>query len=176
MYLYVNCVWFLRVRHPPQHCDKHKRIKNFAQGRRTTQVQCTSEMCARVWFHSTDIAQSYSIGTNFSVPLSASIPLVLKQLSIIWVNDSYSSFKNNNISQTIKTTTNTKIENNVYLITTVLVKYFCLLSNFSYNDDAIRWKHFPRYWPFVWGIHRSPVNSPHRGQWRGALMFSLICA
>ena len=33
-----------------------------------------------------------------------------------------------------------------------------------------------RYWPFVWGIHRSPVNFPHKGQWRGALMFSLICA
>ena len=25
------------------------------------------------------------------------------------------------------------------------------------------------------GIHRSPVNSPHKGQRRGALMFSLIC-
>ena len=25
-------------------------------------------------------------------------------------------------------------------------------------------------------FHRSPVNSPHKGQWRGALMFSLICA
>ena len=34
----------------------------------------------------------------------------------------------------------------------------------------------PRYWPYAWGIHRSPVNSPHKGQWRGALMFSLICA
>ena len=41
--------------------------------------------------------------------------------------------------------------------------------------DVIRWKHFPRYWPFVLGIHRSPVNSPHKGQWRRALMFSLIC-
>ena len=30
--------------------------------------------------------------------------------------------------------------------------------------------------PFVPGIRRSPVNSPHKGQWRGALMFSLICA
>ena len=34
---------------------------------------------------------------------------------------------------------------------------------------------------FVRGIHRSsvnhrsPVNFPHKGQWRGALMFSLIC-
>ena len=27
-----------------------------------------------------------------------------------------------------------------------------------------------------WGIHRSTVNSPHKGQWRGALMFTLICA
>ena len=44
------------------------------------------------------------------------------------------------------------------------------------HDDVIKWKHFPRYWPFVRGIHRSPVNSPHKGQWRGALKFSLICA
>ena len=44
------------------------------------------------------------------------------------------------------------------------------------HDDVIKWKDFPRYWPFVRGIHRSPVNSPHKGQWRGALMFSLICA
>ena len=43
------------------------------------------------------------------------------------------------------------------------------------RDDVIKWKHFPRNWPFVRGIHRSPVNSPHKGQWRGALMFSLIC-
>ena len=35
------------------------------------------------------------------------------------------------------------------------------------HDDVINWKHFPRNWPFV--------NSPHKGQWRGALMFSLIC-
>ena len=46
----------------------------------------------------------------------------------------------------------------------------------SQNDDVIKWKHFPRYWPFVRGIHRSPVNSPRKGQWRGALMFSFICA
>ena len=47
---------------------------------------------------------------------------------------------------------------------------------FEIHDDVIKWKHFPRYWPFVRGIHRSPVNSPHKGQWRGALMFTLICA
>ena len=42
------------------------------------------------------------------------------------------------------------------------------------------WRHqmetFPRYWPIVRGIHRSQVNSPHRGQWHRALIFSLICA
>ena len=45
-----------------------------------------------------------------------------------------------------------------------------------YHDDVIKWKHFPRYWPFVRGIQRSPVNSPHKDQWRGTLMFPLICA
>ena len=42
------------------------------------------------------------------------------------------------------------------------------------HDDVTKWKVFPRYWPFVRGIQWSPVNSPHKGQWRGALMFSLI--
>ena len=42
------------------------------------------------------------------------------------------------------------------------------------HDDVIKWKHFPRNLPFVRGTPRSPVNSPHKGQWRGALMFSLI--
>ena len=44
------------------------------------------------------------------------------------------------------------------------------------HDDVIKWKHFPRNWPFVREIHRSPVNFPHKGQWRGALMYSLIYA
>ena len=43
------------------------------------------------------------------------------------------------------------------------------------HDDVIKWKHIPRNWPFVRGNSPVPVNSPHKGQWRGALMFSLIC-
>ena len=43
------------------------------------------------------------------------------------------------------------------------------------HDGVIKWKHFPRYCPFVRRIHLSPVNSSHKGQWRGALMFSSIC-
>ena len=46
----------------------------------------------------------------------------------------------------------------------------------SRHDDVMKWKHFPCYWPFVWGIHRSPTNFLHKSQRRGALMFSLICA
>ena len=54
--------------------------------------------------------------------------------------------------------------------------YFCdHICRVYYHDGVIKWIHFPRYWPFVRGIHRSPVNSPRKGQWRGALMFSLIC-
>ena len=38
------------------------------------------------------------------------------------------------------------------------------------HGDIIKWKHFPRCWSFVRGI------PPHKGQWRGALMCSLISA
>ena len=49
-------------------------------------------------------------------------------------------------------------------------------SAWLYHDAIIKWKQFPQYWPFVQGIHWSPVNSPHKGQWCWALMFSFICA
>ena len=44
------------------------------------------------------------------------------------------------------------------------------------HDDVIKWEHLPRNWPFVRGINWWPVDSPHKGQWCGALMFPLICA
>ena len=44
------------------------------------------------------------------------------------------------------------------------------------HKDVIKWKHFLCYWPFWGRIHRSPMNSPHNCQWRGALMLSLTCA
>ena len=50
------------------------------------------------------------------------------------------------------------------------------IAHFQWHSDVIKWKYFPRYWPFVRGIHGWPVNSLHKGQWRGALMFSLIYA
>ena len=35
-------------------------------------------------------------------------------------------------------------------------------SLWAIHGDVIKWKYFPRYWPFVRGIHRPPVNSPHK--------------
>ena len=46
------------------------------------------------------------------------------------------------------------------------VLYMCIV-----YDDVIKWEHFLRYWPFVRGIQRSPVNSPHKGRWGRAFMF-----
>ena len=56
-------------------------------------------------------------------------------------------------------------------------KLWCIHANtnLACHVDVIKWKYFPRNWPFVRGIHRSPVNYPHKDQWRGSLMFSLIC-
>ena len=57
---------------------------------------------------------------------------------------------------------------NVTTLTSVII------NTHLFHNGVIKWKHFPRYWSFVWGIPRSPANSLHKGQWRGALMFYLI--
>ena len=36
----------------------------------------------------------------------------------------------------------------------------CVISR---HDDVMTWKHYLHYWPFVRGIHWSPVDSPHKG-------------
>ena len=41
------------------------------------------------------------------------------------------------------------------------------------HDNGTKWKHFPRYWSFVRGIHRSPVSSPHKDQWCEDLMWHI---
>ena len=44
------------------------------------------------------------------------------------------------------------------------------------HDDIDKSKHIPRYLSFVRGIHRSPANSPHKGQWYGAFTIFLVCS
>ena len=58
----------------------------------------------------------------------------------------------------------------------ILEKTSEIVCDVCLHDAVTKWKHFPRYWPFVRGIHRSSVYSPHKSQWRRALMFSSICA
>ena len=41
----------------------------------------------------------------------------------------------------------------------------CCAGTVYTHDDIIKWIHFPRYWPFVRGIHWWLVNFPHKGQW-----------
>ena len=63
------------------------------------------------------------------------------------------------------------------------LRYTCWLMSFFSPGLLHRYswwrhpmEHFQHYWPFVREIHRSTVDSSNKGQWRGALMYSLICA
>ena len=58
--------------------------------------------------------------------------------------------------------------------TAVVICYWW--AGYLIHDDVIKWKIFPRNRSFVRGIQQLPGNSPHKGQWHGALMFSFICA
>ena len=72
---------------------------------------------------------------------------------------------------------------NMYFVYHVLVFIQCCRIHQSCFHPMIRqyimtsskWKHFPQSWPFVREVHLSPVDSHHRGQWRGVLVFFLIC-
>ena len=56
-----------------------------------------------------------------------------------------------------------------YLIhATIYILHTCITWYKWFHGDIIKWRHFPRYWPFV----RESTSQ----QWRGALTFSLICA
>ena len=44
------------------------------------------------------------------------------------------------------------------------------------HDDVIKWNHFPRYWPFVRGIHRSWWIPRTKASDAELWCFSLTCA
>ena len=59
-------------------------------------------------------------------------------------------------------------------------RYAANTRNLCYLELSSWWRHQMETFSAslaicVRAIHRSPVNSLHKGQWRGALMFSLIC-
>ena len=93
-----------------------------------------------------------SLANILELPQSCTKPLI------------YQYEKRNSVSKTAKSILSTLCD----ILVPQSAMYYC-------HDEVIKWKDFLRYWHFVWGIHWSPVNSPHEGQCRGALMFSLIC-
>ena len=50
----------------------------------------------------------------------------------------------------------------------------CKIANIFGN--FLQMETFPAKLALCAATHRLPVNSPHKGRWRGAFMFSLICA
>ena len=64
----------------------------------------------------------------------------------------------------------------IYLSSQFIVTLFYEWLMAKHTYPIRKWKHFPRYWRFVRGIHRWPANSSYKGHWHGALMFSLISA
>ena len=67
------------------------------------------------------------------------------------------------------------VDTNSMLLLTACIRNLLSRKICCTYDDVIKWKHFPCYWPFVRGIHRTQIDYPQQGQWHGALMFSLIC-
>ena len=64
-------------------------------------------------------------------------------------------------------------------VTNILVRYGSKTKRYKYawdglliysyiHGDVIKWKQFPRHWPFVSEIHRSSVDFHHKCQWRAA--------
>ena len=83
-----------------------------------------------------------SFGVLFVINLSK---LLIKQLSMIWDVMALQW-----------------LHSNVLLVFTAYPHHiygyrFC-------HDDVIKWKHFQRHWSLWGGIHRSPLDSTHKGQ------------
>ena len=104
---------------------------------------------------------------------------ISRDLSLGWVTDGYPIFLHSTpvlVCILISLGNGTIFSNCLHDALNVRIHYQVAHIYDATHDDVIEWKHFLCYWPFVRGIHRSLVNSPHKGQWRRALMFSLICA
>ena len=61
----------------------------------------------------------------------------------------------------------TTLQLHTFKLATVKKLFHIYIMFMGGHDDVIKWKHFPSYWPVCAG----GLNSTHKGQWRGALMF-----
>ena len=55
-----------------------------------------------------------------------------------------------------------------------LHRYYCV--DFQLQKKNTWWRYQMETFSALLALPHSPVNSPHKGQWCGALMFALICA
>ena len=131
---------------------------------------CYTNLCFKV------NAISISCCTLHYVDMSSVILVFRMAINLIWFDLLWICTYDINLCILICATFLEHLKKYMHFRRTNLLTLRWMHETFTAQDDVIKWKHFPHYWPFVWGIHRSPVNSPHKGQWRGALMFSLICA
>ena len=67
-----------------------------------------------------------------------------------------------------------------FILLQVSILFFLRIQYITHNSAATWWRHqmetFSALLALCAGNSPVPVNSPHKGQWHGALMFSLICA
>ena len=101
------------------------------------------------------------------------MPFHVLQASFLWSTDgAYQVFFESNIRSCIEICP-ARIKNELMEITEIVllgskisleVYATCHVTNSgAMNYDVMKWKHFKHYWPFVRGIHRSPVDSLHKG-------------
>ena len=112
---------------------------------------------------------SVSIGPVDDFPSNQVI--VSEHMLLKSVQPYYHYLKHHRERDTFAVTKN--ITSDLFLMQCTVIYLNIGYSNPLVHDDDIKWKPSTCYWPFVRG--ELPMDSPHKGQWRGALMFSLIC-
>ena len=97
-------------------------------------------------------------------------PVPAKQPWWIWIKTSCEFIMNDCITTTKQSTTKPCAYFLGYTVCPCRLPHKCwpenqntlpcaLIYYRSVHYDVFKWIHFPRYWPFVRGIHRSPVDS-----------------
>ena len=80
--------------------------------------------------------------------------------------------------ETIRLIFQSRRDNNLiitYVVKTLILSYFFFGPLVLFvHEDVTTSKHFPYYWPFVRGIHRLPVDSPHKWSVMGGFGASFV--
>ena len=144
---------------------------NIASGNGLMPAITETSVIPRLWLHHSNPTKSWR---RDSFPKTKTRTVGNYIFMAYWLHSSAIAVPSKNYD--LETTFLRNILKTTWSVSLCKAVWFWFVYFLVWHDDVIKWKHFPRYWPFVRGISRSPVNSRHKGQWRGALMFSMICA